>query len=625
MFEAYKVSVRMTLIDGVTAGVLGIARTFNTAHTEATLLQNRLDKLKLPALFSGALAGVGVAGLSLLKTPLDEAEKYQNILGKLAAQGIGDNALRQADKFAKGMNIIGASNSDTLKMVAEANSVLRNMSESQAVAPMLLRMKFGIESVMNAEGRGAGHGEKAERMFMDALKTTELRGALIDPATQQFSEERFKNQLDFMTKAYTASGGLVKPTEYLNMIKTGGIAAKSLSDNAFYFGLLHMAQESGGSRVGTSLMSAFQNIYMGRTTQQVAEQMKQDHLLDASMIHYGKTGHITKIDPAALKNAELFRIDQFAYMNQVMLPMLRAQGVQDGAQMEIGISKLFSNRTASNLWTTMYKERANIQKHIDAAKGAMGVDALAAQGDTQLSGKRIQLHAKMDKLMLALGENILPMAVRMLEHLNPLLERLNGFMREHGTLVKGVVVGFAGLAVAATVAGSLGLVGVALNGLQLVLGSGVMGVGLRGIGMGIAFLGRALLMNPIGLAVTGITLALWGFYTYWDKIKDGFDGFLGLLGFGDAAKRHANNLYTDKQRSDYLASDDYKERHKNDYIRTAQQQQITVQSPIHLDGRLIAQVVTTHQGFMADLPQVGGSGFDGRMGMASPVLAGMGG
>lgn len=556
MFEAYKVAVRLTLLENVTAGLLSMSSAFTKTHGDATLLQARLDKLKMPTLVGGVLTGAGVLGLhAMLKQPLDEAEKYQNILGKLAAQGVGDTQLTQADKFAKSQRIIGASMSDTLKMVSEANSVLRNMEEAEAVAPMLLRMKFGIESVMNSEGHGSGHGAQAERMFMDALKTTELRGAIVDPKTGHFSEERFANALDFMTKAYTASGGLVKPSEYLNMIKTGGIAAKSLNDNAFYFGLMHMAQEQGGSRTGTGLMSAFQNMYMGRTTQQVGEEMQKMGLLSSSQIHYGRTGHVTKIDPGALKEADLFRTDQFAYMQQFMLPMLRAKGVKDGEDMKMEIAKLFSNRVGGSQWVTMYMERANIQKHMDAAQNAFGIEKMYEQGQKQYGGQKEMLGKNWDNLMLTLGEKVLPTAIKALEWLNPLLSKTVTFLQEHGTLTKYLIGAFAGLSILAVVAGGVILLGVAIGALQISLAGGALSVGLgamatgirlfagaamfglRGLATGILFFGRALLMNPIGLIVTGIAAAaflIWKNWSaikpkliaLWDGIKTGFHTFV---------------------------------------------------------------------------------------------------
>ncbi|HHW4684717.1 MAG TPA: hypothetical protein ACQGQG_05230 [Xylella sp.] len=69
--------------------------------------------------------------------------------------------------------------------------MVRDLEHAREVTPLLLRMKFGIESVMAQNG----HGEKAQRMFMDTLKVSELRGALNDPITGTFSEERFHRTL----------------------------------------------------------------------------------------------------------------------------------------------------------------------------------------------------------------------------------------------------------------------------------------------------------------------------------------------------------------------------------------------------------------------------------------------
>jgi hypothetical protein len=620
MFEAYKVAVRLTLIENVTVGLLSMSSAFAKAHGDATLLQKQIDKLKASAVVGGAVGGAGAFGLhAMFKQPIEAAEKYQNILGKLAAQGVGDAALKQADKFAKANAMMGASASDTLQMLAESNSVLRNMDEAQAVTPMLLKMKFGIESVMAAGGHGAGHGAAAERMFMDALKTTELRGALIDPATGHFSQARFKNALDFMTKAYTASGGLVKPSEYLNMIKTGGIAAKSLSDNAFYFGLMHMAQESGGSRVGTALMSAFQNAYMGRSTQQVAEEMRRIRLLQPGMIHYGATGHITKIDPGALKNAELFRTDQFAYMNQVLLPMLRARGIHDGEDMKMEIAKLFSNRVAGSQWVTMYMERANILKHMEAAKDAMGGDALYEQGLKQYSGQREALGKNWENLMLTFGERLLPIASKALEILNPLLASANKFLKEHGTLTKALIYAFTGLSAIAVVVGGVVLLGTAIGALQIALGAGAVVAGIsalatgmrlfsgaamfaiRGLATAILFLGRALMLNPIGLLITGIAAALYGLYHYWDKIK----GWLPAWMRGDASPTTSQSK-------------------GSDYVRTAAQN-VHVQVNNNVDWHGVASRVSHWQAKQAERPQQGTSDYDGKMGAYTPTVAAAGG
>ncbi|QIH08916.1 MULTISPECIES: phage tail tape measure protein [unclassified Pseudomonas] len=60
-------------------------------------------------------------------------------------------------------------------------------------------------------------------------------------------------------------------------------------------------------------------------------------------------------------------------------------------------------------------------------------------------------------------------------------------------------------------------------GLGKVLG-GTLLFGLKLAGQAVLWLGRALMMNPIGLAITGIALAAYLIYRYWEPIKTFFSG-----------------------------------------------------------------------------------------------------
>jgi hypothetical protein len=518
--EAYRVAVRISLVENVTRGLSMMARHFRTTDAEAKVLERRMQAISKLALGGGLLAGAGMFGLGLFKGPIDEASKYQRLMAQLKAQGVGDYQLAQADKFARAQNIMGASTADALRMVSETNSVLRDMNESIAVTPRLLKMRLGMNAVM-----GEGKGEISQTQFMAALKTAELRGALVDPVTQKFSAARFNQTLDFMTRAYTASGGLVKPTDYLAMIKTGGIAAKNLSDQSFYFGLMHMMQESGGTRVGTSLMSGFQNMYMGRTTQQVAEQMAKDGLLDRSKLHYGKTGHITKLDPGSIDQAELFRTNQFEYMNRVLIPRLKAQGIADGPTMEIALGKLFSNRTASNLWTTMYRERTNISKHIGAAGKAMGVDDLAKAAMETPQGKMLDLYAKELALKQQLGEVVMPIYVKILERTRDALKGISNFAKASPTAFKGLVLLFGAVSAAAVAGGSMMLLTAGFRGLALVVPAlRIVGPMLSIFAGTLSYmpgLFRVLIaaMGPVGWTIAAIGAAGWLIWNNWKEIK----------------------------------------------------------------------------------------------------------
>ncbi len=298
---------------------------------------------------------------------ISEAKAYQTQIAKLRAQGATNAEVNHADHFAKTMNIKGSSQLQNLTLLTEANTMFRDMHHAEEVAPLLAKMKFGVEAIMVKAGRGEGHGEVAEKMFMDALRVLELRGELKTP-------QMFAAALNKMNKSYVSSLGMVTPSELLDAIKTGGTAAKMLDDQSFYYGLNHMIQESGGNRVGTSLMSGFQNLAMGRTTQQAAEDLVGMGLMKPESVKYGTTGHVKKVKVGGLKDIDTYLHNPFKFLNETLIPKINPKGTLSDDEVVFKIASLFSSRKGGDFFVQMFKERANIQKHTDAAPKAFDID-----------------------------------------------------------------------------------------------------------------------------------------------------------------------------------------------------------------------------------------------------------
>lgn len=400
------------------------------------------------AIGGAASMAAGRTILEGVRPTLDEAKAFQQQVAQLRSQGIGDAAVADAVKFARGMDVIGSSATDNLKLLKEANSVLRDMHESEQVTPYLARMKFGIEAVMAQGGHGDGHGDNAEAMFMDLLKVAELRGAAKNP-------ESLKRVLDYATQAYVASGGLVKPEDLLNMIKTGGVAAKQLDDSSFFFGLLHTMQEMGGHRAGTGLATAYQNFAAGRTTQQSAEELMQLGLLKKDSVLYGTTGHVKKLLPDALKDGDLYRTNPFEFLMQRIVPKLNPAGALNDQQVVSKINALFSGRKGGDLFASLYLERNNIAKHLAAAPKAYGVDALYKEAGGTAGGMEIDLEAKKRDLYRELGTQLLPVYVAGLTKLVAVVKRLTAWAENHPRIARGLVLVAAGMGVLMTAAGAL--------------------------------------------------------------------------------------------------------------------------------------------------------------------------
>ncbi|MGS1048470.1 phage tail tape measure protein [Burkholderia glumae] len=498
----------------------------------------------------GTAANMAVAGytarsagthvLGDLRETLGDAKDAETEGMRIRALGLGDHASNDAIKYVRGLKTYGVSSNDNLTMMRDALTIFADEHHAQMVMPTLAKMKFANDAMFGAEDAHAN-----EEKFMNMLKVIELRGGTKDEAT-------FKREANMVQKVLTATGGRVGGDEWRNFIQTGGVAAKQMRQDAFYYQMEPLIQEMGGHAVGTGLMSAYSNLYQGKTTVRAARQMMNLGLLDRKSVEYNKIGMIKQIRPGALAGGDLFKASPLEWVEKVLLPKMKAKGITDPDKVKDMISTIITNRTAANLFTTMYMQSQQIHKNEKLNKGADGIDEAHAKALQLASGRELEALAQVKNLRTEIGEKILPTYSAALDIAANATKRLVAFMKEHGTVAKVVLIALAaiaGLAVAfgtlmiaiATMLGPLAVVrfsmlvlGMQGGILSTVLGG--LGAALRMVGTAIMFVGRALLMNPIGLAITGIALAAFLIYEYWTPIK----AFFGTLWagvktiFGDA-------------------------------------------------------------------------------------------
>src|SRR5450830_1728308 len=489
--------------------------------------QQRADKLRGVA-GNAAAAGVGatVAGAAIgapIVKGLTEAKHYQTESGRVQALGMDAKTNAEAMAFAKGMKTYGTSQLDNLQLLRDGITAFGDTHHAEMVAPTLAKMKFGNHAFFGEE-KGADN----ERKFMDMLKVIEMRGGLSN-------KEAFENQANMVQRVITATGGRVGPTEWLNMIKTGGIAAKGVKDESFYYQMEPLVHEMSGNRVGTAMMSAYQNLYQGRTTKRSMALLSDLGLIgDASKVKHDKAGQISFLNPGAIKGADLFRDSQFEWMEKILLPQLASKGITSDKGILDAIGGIFSNRTAANLTSTMYQQRAQIHKNEKLNRGAADIDQLDKLGRTTAAGQELETQAKLADLKLKLGTAILPMYTRALEMATSATQGFTAFMERNPVLAKAMIVGLAAVAAILIVIGPLMLGLASIIGpyamlhvmfARLGIQGGVLMPILRGVGTVFMWLGRVFLMNPIGLAVTAIAVAAYLLYRNWEPIA-GF--FMGL-------------------------------------------------------------------------------------------------
>lgn len=484
---------------------------------------------------TGAFAGAGM--LYSMRAPIEESKRVDVETARIFALGLGDKISKEAVKYAQGMNTFGTSTYDNMVLLRDGLTIFSDLHHAEMVAPTLAKMKFANQSMFGHE-----KGEENEKAFMDMLKVIELRGGLK-------SEKSFMDQANKIQQVITATGGRVQGNEWLNAIKTGGIAVKGMNDEALYYKMESIVQEWGGNRFGTAAMSAYQNIYQGRTTKRAANNMMNLGLIeDPSKMKHDKSGQISFLDVGAIKGSDLFKKDQFAWMEQVLLPNLAKKGITEKGDVLDAIGSIFSNRTASNLFGDMYLQRDIINKSAKMNAGADNIDALYSKAQGTTAGKEAEAKAKLHDAYLKFGTTILPIYTSAIEVATKAMQGFTGWMERNPTAAKALGTG---LVIVASSLVAIGGTLVVLSPLILAIASlrfglssliisgrmsmtvfqalptvfNIVKAGFLGLGKAFMFVARLFLMNPIGLAITGIAVGAYLIYKYWEPIK-GF--FLGL-------------------------------------------------------------------------------------------------
>jgi len=526
-FEAYSVAVKLSLINHVSAGMALISKSLASTGGDVDKLNAKLASIGKQGAIGAAMFAGGLGLASMLKGPLEEAKKFQNETERFRSLGLGDKVTADAVKFASGMNTYGTSIRENLGLLRDAQTVFGDFHEAQMVTPLLAKMKFANAALYGDEG-----GAMKDRAFMDMLKVIEMRGGLA-------SEAEFVKQANMVQRVQTATGGRVGANEYLNFIKTGGVAAKGMKDENFYYAMEPLIQEMGGQRVGTGLMSAYQNLVQGRTTQRAANELMRIGMLDPKMVDYDKVGNIKQIKPGAIAGGDLMIADPMKWMQTVMLPAFASKGITEKQAVLNEIGAIFTNRTGSQLFSTMYLQQANIAKNFKLNSGAAGIDELDQNAKKTLTGKLIELDKKWLDLQLKLGDVILPLAIRAVDGLNVAIKNLTVWIDANPGKVKALTYAFMGLAAFLITGGLINMVIAAGRGFWL-LGKALVFVATGGLapmipwlarmgtylvmfimnaGKAVMFLGRALLMNPIGLVITAIAAAAFLLWNNWAEIS----------------------------------------------------------------------------------------------------------
>jgi hypothetical protein len=234
----------------------------------------------------------------------------------------------------------------------EAGTIVPRADVDKAMDPLLQ-----FATIYQAQG-------KSVEDMISVLRSSDLQGVTSNL-------EAFTGSIGDLAKAANAFGGSVKPNDILAFSMYARGATPGLS-REFIGGVApSLIQKMGGAPAGTAVGSIYQSLVGGTRRKASTEEMKRFGLLEPS---------------GEVKGLSLAKSDPYRWVNEVMLPGMRSQGITSKEDILTAIPKLFQRSTQQQAVGIMATQQADIERDRASIGRAMGLEAAdyAKQHDASL-------------------------------------------------------------------------------------------------------------------------------------------------------------------------------------------------------------------------------------------------
>jgi hypothetical protein len=377
MADSYRIGVSIALANGVSPVLAIITRDLLGMGK----LVGQVEKGFLS--WGKALGAVGAvfATGAIIRGLIDIAKhggevNHQLELMKIAGMDNADIQRAYAQAVVTSGNVLTTTLSENLKHIRE----LRYAFGETAAAVAHLDEISKANAVLNAVNAKVGGGAGGVDQVWALVKALEQKGETFDPAA-------FSSYVNTMTKVIEATGGKVTPEMFMSTFKYGRTAMLGW-DEGFVGGALPRLMQSwasggggggaGSGGPGNALMSAFAKVVQGQMPKTAAEEWENLGLAPGGVKHI--TGSSESQLPGGIAGRDLFMKNPYEWVQQILMPALKAKGITSQNDIIAEVAKIFPVRTASAAVTEMILqgrafEGANspFEKDIALQKGAMGL------------------------------------------------------------------------------------------------------------------------------------------------------------------------------------------------------------------------------------------------------------
>lgn len=613
MFEAYRVAVRLQLTNGISGALatiksdlLGTHQQIGAINTGLLAMEARLASIKRLGLVGAGMTVAGSGMLLSLKGPIAQAIEYERETAKMRQMGLGEEQIREAQKFAQANTIIGTSIQQRTRLFAEAQGAFREsgMDGSKALEAAKTMMPVLASYELAMKTLSGGKHAAAEGAMRSLNKTVEMMGGLGDA-------KRAAEIADGVFKAVQSSGKMVDERQLKQFIAYGGSATNQLGMRAIFGGLEPIIGEFGGSQTATGLLTAYNRVNgtMSLPPKLLLSEMQRLGMADA-------TGRKQTKDLADLQST-----DATGYAQKLM-EIYAAHGITSRVDIERE-NAIILGRTGAKIYNKIMSQMPVLGESLNAYDKAHGIDQTNKDNAKSPMMAVEDFNGAMSDLKLVIGQTVLPEITPLIRGLTELLKTING---EPG-VVKDLTVAFVAVGGALATGGPL-LTGLALS--RIAFGgigdkAKVAGEAIEAASGNVSKLGGGL--RALGLAVAPL-LAMLAVKEWAEDQSHDKERVETLKGWSDTAKGWLPEWMGDpskKSMARYMAARGELDGTGGDYVKgTAPRQPQAINNTIVMpDGRVLANVVTEIQAKEAErLSRSGGGRFDGRMSLPHPAQSG---
>lgn len=522
-FEAYKVAVRLSLTENISAGLLAVSRKFADTNQEAELFQQKMKQIGRMTIAGGALTAVGMLITKGLDGTLKAAKDLVRAQNDFRTLNLSthENASVIAQAQSLTHKTLGTTIAGNIRLIQDLHTAFGDLHHAIEAAPSFAKYEATVRMAL---GKGATDG-----LVNAAAKALEHRGGGVINNTAMFEKE-----LSMMSQVQLASRGRVSPKDYLAASQTGKISYMMLAPDYLYGAFAGlMSMDKGGNKSGTAMMTGFSSLIGGHMDRKAKGFLTEIGMLDevVSPVRLKMMREaMSKLSPSerdiyrqslgsesvisgGLK-PEYARL--FSHPDQLAIAMADRVRQRYGSQLtdeQVGnMLGEYLNRNAGQFYAQHVINATKLRKDAAVFHNAMNYSNAYDMYLNSPDGAALALHSAWTNVKALLGLQLLPTLTRVTLGLAHFMNRVSQFAEDNPWAVKIAAYSATALAGLTLLTGGILLFGATLAAARL--------VGSLGVITSVA----AMLGGPVTLAIAGIAAAGWLIYRNWTQISSSLKG-----------------------------------------------------------------------------------------------------